>query len=86
MRRQVGHSILTSIHRWRQAEWKKWLQGVTILADGLPTSTGIMQMTHSTEPSPVSSSPVQLSPSWEGKEAASTASGHGIRVRKGKEV
>lgn len=28
-RRQVGHSILMSIHRCRQPVWKKWSHGVT---------------------------------------------------------
>jgi len=37
MRRQVGHSILTSIHRCRHLLWKKWLHGVSMRDAGRPT-------------------------------------------------
>lgn len=46
----MGHSILTSIQRCRQAVWKQCEQGATMRPAGRITSTGFMQITHSTDP------------------------------------
>lgn len=57
---QVGHSIFTSIHLCKHLLWKKWPHGVTIRAEWRCTSSGFMQITHSTPASPVSMSPCSL--------------------------